>query len=100
MAGRNGTAGAGARGSTKLNGRGQTDSASVGAGRVEAREGNHDVLADKQKELERIVDRHDDLVRGSTRHSISTIYASIFQVREMFQMDKFLNMLLYDPEVR
>jgi hypothetical protein len=100
MPGRDGAAGAGALGSAKLNGRGQTDSASVGAGRVEARDGNDDVLADKQNELEGIVDRHDDLVRGTISHSISTIYASIYQVREMFQMEKFLNMLLYDPKVR
>lgn len=97
MPGRNGTVGGGSRGSAKLNGR---DSASVGAGRAGTEGGQHDGLADKQKELEGIVDRHDDLVRGTTRHSLSAIYASISQVREMFQMEKFLNMLLYDPKVR
>jgi len=69
---------------------------------VETAEAKRDrLLAEKQAEMESIVDRHDDLVRlllaGSQGQNL--MFLSLYQVREMFHMENFTMMLSFDPPV-
>lgn len=56
------------------------------------------LLAQKQTEIENVLDSHDTLVslRLVDAHSFDQLRVGM-QVRESFQLEKFVSLLLYDP---
>lgn len=57
------------------------------------------LLAERQTELEAVVENHDTLVCLEISDNILNILHKRIQVREMFHMDHFLMMVPYDPMV-
>lgn len=55
------------------------------------------LLAQKQVALESTIDKHDDMVRRNP--VLAVVELNSLQVRELFHMENFKNMTLYNPKV-
>lgn len=54
------------------------------------------LIEERQVEVGRVLERHDDLVRVMSQHLTLTHFG---QVREAFHLDHFVSFLSFDPEV-